>query len=102
MVYVDCFSQPFSINSFQNLPISTKVPNTYSLQEPKKLVKVSNDGQNHLNQLLVTIAQQVEKLKMDNSRTVIIIDDISSLMQGCDSQNPDLDFLEIMNYLINL
>ena len=65
------------------------------------MVKVSNDGQNHLNELLETIAQKVEELRDGNFKTVIIIDDISSLMQGCDSQNPDIDFLEIMNHLIN-
>lgn len=45
LVFIDCFSEPFSFNQFQNLPISTTVPNTYSLQSPKKLLKWSNDEQ---------------------------------------------------------
>lgn len=31
LTYIDAFSQPFSMNSFDNLPISTKIPNTHSL-----------------------------------------------------------------------
>ena len=30
-----------------------------------------------------------------------MIDDLAGLMQGCDSQNSDLDFIELTNHIIN-
>ena len=41
LLYIDAFSQPFSHNSFDNLPISTKIPSTHTMQLPKNLVKFS-------------------------------------------------------------
>ena len=39
--------------------------------------------------------------KEKEEKIVIMVDDISGLLQGCDSQNPDIDFIEIINHFVN-
>ena len=40
-------------------------------------------------------------MKDHNGQIVIMIDELAGLLQGCDSQNPDLDYLEILNHIID-
>lgn len=44
MVLIDTTSQPFDSNSFGNLPISTAVPNTFSLTMPSQVIKSVNSS----------------------------------------------------------
>jgi len=119
--FIDGFSQPFSSNTFQNLPISTAVPNTFSLQLPKKMSKFSvNPVADFLNadkmpettmqaqffsklfqKILIKTQELRQESQKKDTRVVVLFDNLSGLLQGWDSEVPDIDFVEIMNNLLD-
>jgi len=98
--FIDGFSQPFSSNTFQNLPISTAVPNTFSLQLPKKMSKFSvNPVADFLNadkmpettmqaqffsKLFQKILSKTQELRQESqkkdTRVVVLFDNLSGLL----------------------
>jgi hypothetical protein len=57
--------------------VSTTVPNTYSLQTPKKLLKWSNDEKG-----FASLFELIRDQTQDNKQTLILFDNLSGLMQG--------------------
>ena len=61
---MDMFSAPFEYNSFDNLPLSLSVPNTFQANMPAKVKKTSfsyqeNDKMAHTN--FKTLFAKIEK-----------------------------------------
>jgi KaiC/GvpD/RAD55 family RecA-like ATPase len=92
LIYIDAFTQPFSMNSFDNLPISTKIPNTHTLKVPKNLHKFSIGA----SDISSSFDELYELLPEDS---VLVFDNLSSLLQGMETETPDLDLAEVLNQM---
>lgn len=111
LAFIDAFSQPFSCDAFENLPVSTSVPNTFSLQPPAGINKFtastpasSQDSMMQLAcaSLYTTIEEQVKRMKgREPEKPILVcIDNLSGMLTGLDSDFPDLDFQEALSSLL--
>jgi type IV secretory pathway TrbD component len=80
-VYLDLFSKPYEGCTFDNLPPSQAVPNTFGSKLPKKLQYLSLSGGRDLKSLLSKVDKQVKGSK-GGDRTLVMIDNLNAVMLG--------------------
>lgn len=83
-MYIDLFSKPYEGCTFDNLPPSQAVPNTFGSKLPKKLQYLSLSGGNpgkDLKSLLSKVDKQVKGVK-GGDRTLVMIDNLNAVMLG--------------------
>jgi len=106
--YMDVFGAPFDYNSFDNLPLSLAVPNTFSTSTPSKVKPTSfsllaSDQMAHdnLRDLAAKVDKQVQMFRRGSQANVLILfDNLSLLLNSCDSDCPELDLTEMLSHLI--
>ena len=81
LVYLDLFSKPYEGCTFDNLPPSQAVPNTFGSKLPKKLQYLSLSGGRDLKSLLSKVDKQVKGSK-GGDRTLVMIDNLNAVMLG--------------------
>jgi len=93
-VYIDLFSRPYDGVTFDNLPPSQAVPNTFGSKLPKKLQYHSLSGVNLGKDLKILLTKVDKALKTfkGGDRTLVMIDNLNSLMLGAGP----LEWLEVM------
>ena len=101
MIYLDMFQAPFDSNTFDNLPLPEPTPSTHSDRLPKGLLKHSftlHDNMNMCHKNLATLFTKLDKhLKGDD--VTLVVDSYSSLVEGLDTDKPELDLMEFVNSL---
>ena len=97
---MDVFGAPFDQNAFENLPLSLAVPNSCTTSLPSKLKQTSfsfidSDMMAHenLRQLATKIEKQVQMMRRgaSASKVIVLVDNLSILVNSCDSDRPELD-----------
>ena len=97
---MDVFGAPFDQNAFDNLPLSLAVPNSCTTSLPAKLKQTSfsfidSDMMAHenLRQLATKIEKQVQMMRRGASanKVIVLVDNLSILVNSCDSDRPELD-----------
>ena len=106
VVYIDMFSKPYTDNTFDNLPPSQAVPNTYSTRLPKKLQFFSmsvTDSDDMLSTNCKSLFLMIETaLKtIQGGNTLIYIDNLNMILDGCAGTSA-LEFIEVLNDLKEL
>ena len=95
MVYIDMFSKPYETCTFDNLPPSQAVPNTFGMKNPKKLQYHSLSGKDvgkDLKAILSKVDKSLKGFKDRGDRTLIMLDNLNMLMLGAGP----LEWLEVI------
>ena len=97
---MDAFGSPFDYNSFDNLPLSLAVPNTFSTNVPAKvkptsfsLIQTDLMGHENLRTLAAKLEKQVGLWRRGGSSqdVLVMINNFNVLANSCDSDRPHLD-----------
>lgn len=105
---MDVFSSPFDYNSFDNLPLSLSIPNTFSTSVPQKvkatsfsLIESDLMAHENLKGLAAKVDKQVQMLRRGTSTTnvLVLVDNFNILANSCDSERPELDVSEFLNHI---
>lgn len=107
MTYLDLFSNPLDSNTFDNLPPSQAVPNTFTMKPPKKLQYHSfaySDSDQMLTSNFKLFFTKLDKLikSLTNHNTILIIDNLNIMINSCNYANETLEFIEIMNEILSM
>ena len=98
---MDVFSAPFDCQAFDNLPLSLATPTTFSDKVPPKVIRhvISTRTSDKLMAYnnIKTLLSKIEKHRTD--APFLVLDSYTSLVGGCDSNQPELDLLETVNSL---
>ena len=93
MVYIDMFSKAYETCTFDNLPPSQAVPNTFGMKLPKKLQYHSLSGKgSDIRAILAKVDKALKSMKTGGDRTLVMIDNLNMLMLGAGP----LEWLEVI------
>ena len=107
LVFLDAFSQPFANQmEYQNLPISTSVPNTYTLKINNKIQTFSSalSIEESFKTLYTTLNGILDEHQKEggNGPVLVCFENLSGMLLGLDSDAPELDLVEVLNSLVDI
>ena len=95
------FSKPFEANTFDNLPPSQAIPNTYLMKLPKKHLFHSFSTTSAFENFRSLFLKIERALKTHSKGALLVIDNLNMLVNSCE-RSGSLEFLEVLNDLFSL
>lgn len=100
VTFIDLVSKPYQANTFDNLPPSQAVPNTYMMKLPRKHLYHSFDVSLDGFRSLFTKVQKA--LRTHGSGAMFVIDNLNILVNSCERKDSPLEFIEVLNDMMSM